>query len=208
MSRFKKLSQTLWHCQYHIVWVPKYRYRVLTGEIKRDVENLIRAFSHQEKCEIIELNVQIDHVHLLVMIPPKISISSYVGKLKGRVAIRILNKFKKLNSRKKLLKVQLNLINFWTTQYQFGLNRILNLTDVVLNISKEVAKYFKRKPVSKSQITESVYEDGSMDISVEITNDMEIIPLVKYWIPHIRVLEPLSVKEAIETDLKAYSITI
>ena len=92
MSRFKKLSQTLWHCQYHIVWVPKYRYRVLTGEIKRDVENLIRAFSHQEKCEIIELNVQIDHVHLLVMVPPKISISSYVGKLKGRVAIRILSK--------------------------------------------------------------------------------------------------------------------
>ncbi len=100
MSRFKKLSQTLWHCQYHIVWVSKYRYRVLTGEIKRDVENLIRAFSHQEKCEIIELNVQIDHVHLLVMIPPKISISSYVGKLKVRVAIRILNKFKKFKQKK------------------------------------------------------------------------------------------------------------
>ncbi len=59
--------------------------RVLACEIKRDAESLIRAFSHQEKCEIIELNVQIGHVHLLVMIPPKISISSYVGKLKGRV---------------------------------------------------------------------------------------------------------------------------
>ncbi len=75
---------------------------------------------------------------------------------------------------------------------------------VVLNISSDVAKYFKRKPISKSQITESVYEDGSMDISVEISNDMEIIPLVKYWIPHIKVLEPISVKEAIELDLKAY----
>ena len=96
MSRFKKLSQTIWHCQYHIVWVPKYRYRVLSGEIKIDVENLIRAYSNQQECEIVELNVQIDHVHLLVMIPPKISISTYVGRLKGRTAIRVLNKFKKL----------------------------------------------------------------------------------------------------------------
>ena len=75
---------------------------------------------------------------------------------------------------------------------------------VVLNISKEIAKYFKRKPISKSQTTESVYEDDSMDISVEITNDMEIIPFVKYWIPHVRVLEPRSVKETIEDDLKIY----
>jgi len=73
MSRFQKLSQTIWHCQYHIVWVPKYRYRILHGEVAGEVENLIRAFSHQLKCEIIELNVQIDHVHLLVMIPPKVS---------------------------------------------------------------------------------------------------------------------------------------
>ena len=75
---------------------------------------------------------------------------------------------------------------------------------VVLNISKEVAKYFKRKPISKSQITESVYEDGSMDLSVEITNDMEIIPFVKYWIPHIKVLEPQRIHETIKQDLKDY----
>ena len=99
MSRFRKLSQSIWHCQYHIVWVPKYRHRILKGEIAKDVENLIRAFSNQQKCEIIELNVQIDHIHLLVMIPPKISISNYVGSLKGRVAIRILNKYKKLRQK-------------------------------------------------------------------------------------------------------------
>lgn len=99
MSRFQKLSQTIWHCQYHIVWVPKYRYRILHGEIAREVENLIRAFSHQLKCEIIELNVQIDHVHLLVMIPPKVSISNYMRAIKGRTAIRILNRFKKLRQK-------------------------------------------------------------------------------------------------------------
>ena len=99
MSRFRKLSQSIWHCQYHIVWVPKYRHRILKGELAKDVENLIRADSNQQKCEIIELNVQIDHVHLLVMIPPKISISTYVGRLKGKVAIRVLNKFKKLKQK-------------------------------------------------------------------------------------------------------------
>ena len=99
MSRFRKLSQTIWHCQYHIVWVPKYRYRVLHGEIAKEVDNLIRAFTHQLKCEIIELNVQIDHIHLLVMIPPKVSISNYMGAIKGRTAIRILNRFKKLKQK-------------------------------------------------------------------------------------------------------------
>ena len=99
MSRFRRLSQTIWHCQYHIVWVPKYRHRILSGELAKDVENLIRAFSNQQKCEILELNVQIDHVHFLVMIPPKVSISNYVGQLKGKVAIRILNKFKRLKQK-------------------------------------------------------------------------------------------------------------
>ena len=55
MSRFRKLSQTIWHCQYHIVWVPKYRYRILNGAVAREVGNCIRAFSEQKGCEIIEL---------------------------------------------------------------------------------------------------------------------------------------------------------
>jgi putative transposase len=99
MSRFRKLSQTIWHCQYHIVWVPKYRYKILTGTIAREVENCIRAFSQQQGAEIIELNIQIDHVHLLVMVPPKVSISNFVGTLKGRTAIRIFNKFKDLKNK-------------------------------------------------------------------------------------------------------------
>ena len=99
MSRFSKLSQTLWHCQYHIVWAPKYRYRVLEGSIATEVSNCIRAFSEQKHADIVELNVQIDHVHLLVKVPPKVSISDYVGTIKGRTAIRILNKFKKLKKK-------------------------------------------------------------------------------------------------------------
>ena len=84
MSRFRKLSQTLWHCQYHVTWTPKYRYRILEGRIAGEVENYIRAFSDQQKCEIVELNIQIDHVHLIVMIPPKLSISDYLGIIDQR----------------------------------------------------------------------------------------------------------------------------
>ena len=96
MSRFRKLSQSIWHCQYHIVFVPKYRYRILSGAIGHEVDRCIRAFSEQKKVEIIELNVQIDHVHLLVMVPPKVSLSDYVGLVKGRTAIRVLNRFRQL----------------------------------------------------------------------------------------------------------------
>ena len=99
MSRFKKLSQTLWHCQYHIVWVPKYRYRILSGKVAKLVEECTRAFSHQQGAIIIELNVQVDHVHLLAMVPPKVSISGYVGTLKGRTAIRVLNQYRELKQK-------------------------------------------------------------------------------------------------------------
>ena len=99
MSRFKRLSHTIWHCQYHIVWVPKYRFRVLKGAIVEEVATCVQIFSQQQGCEIIEMNIQEDHVHLLVMVPPKVSISGFVGTIKGRTAIRVLNKFRKLKEK-------------------------------------------------------------------------------------------------------------
>ena len=99
MSRFRKLSQTIWHCQYHIVWVPKYRFRVLKGPIAEEVATCIRIFSEQLGCEIVEMNIQVDHVHLLVIVPPKVSVSGFVGTIKGRTAIRVLNKFRKLKEK-------------------------------------------------------------------------------------------------------------
>jgi len=68
----------------------------LGGEIKIEVEECVKSFAEAQKCEVIELNVQIDHVHLLVMIPPKVSVSNFMGTVKGRTAIRVLNKFRKL----------------------------------------------------------------------------------------------------------------
>jgi putative transposase len=99
MSRFKKLSQTIWHCQYHIVWTPKYRYRVVKGDLAEEVDSCIMMFSDQLHCEVIERSVQTDHVHLVVMIPPKTAVSDYVGTVKGRTAIRVLNKFRRLKEK-------------------------------------------------------------------------------------------------------------
>ena len=93
MSRFRKLSHVVWHCQYHVVWSPKYRYRVLTGKVGEEVYTCIQVFAGQLGCEIIELNVQKEHVHLVIMVPPKLSISKLMGILKGRTAIRVFNKF-------------------------------------------------------------------------------------------------------------------
>ena len=99
MSRFRKLSHTIWHCQYHIIWVPKYRYRILTGRVSEEVSRCVRAFTEHQKGEVVELNVQVDHVHLLVMVPPKVSISTFVGTVKGRTAIRVFNQFRELKRR-------------------------------------------------------------------------------------------------------------
>ena len=99
MSRFKKLSHVLWHCQYHLVWIPKYRYRVLSGRVGHEVERCIRLFCDQLRCAVVELNVQVDHVHLLVRIPPKVSVSQLMGVLKGRTAIRVFKQFPDLKQR-------------------------------------------------------------------------------------------------------------
>ena len=72
MSQFRKLSQTIWHCQYHFVWVSKYRFRILSGKEAEEVETCIRAFFEQLGCEIIEMNIQKDHVHVIMMVPQKI----------------------------------------------------------------------------------------------------------------------------------------
>jgi putative transposase len=99
MSRFKRLSHVIWHCQYHIIWVPKYQFRILKGPVAEEVYNCIQVFCAQLKCEIIELNVRPDHIHQLLFVPPKVAISVLMGTLKGRTAIRIFKKFPYLKSK-------------------------------------------------------------------------------------------------------------
>ena len=93
MSRFRKLTHAIWHCQYHLVWVPKYRYRVLVGPVRDEAELCIRLVVGQQASEVVELNVQRDHVHMVAMVPPKIAVSTFIGRVKGRTAIRLLHRF-------------------------------------------------------------------------------------------------------------------
>ena len=64
MSRFKRLSHVIWCCKYHIVWVPKYRFRILTGPLAEELKKTIHVYCGRMGCEVIELNIQSDHVHL------------------------------------------------------------------------------------------------------------------------------------------------
>ena len=100
MSRFKKLAHVLWHCQYHIVFVSKYRYRILKGGLGKSVYQSIRVQTERAGCEIVELNVQLDHVHLLVKIPPKLPVSSLVGQVKGKTAILMFQKYPDLRTKR------------------------------------------------------------------------------------------------------------
>ena len=99
MSRFNKLSHGLWHCKYHLVFVPKYRYRVLEGDIGNHIYKKIRILSEQKGCEVLELNVQSDHVHLIFMVPPKFSISEIIGMLKGKTAMDVFKNYPKLRTK-------------------------------------------------------------------------------------------------------------
>ncbi len=98
-SKYKKLSHVVYKCDYHIVWTPKYRYRVLFGEVKSLVENDIRMLCDRKSVEVIELNVRIDHVHAVVSIPPKISVSTLMGTLKGKLAIKLFKSYPKLKQK-------------------------------------------------------------------------------------------------------------
>ena len=99
MSKYKKLSHVIYKCDYHIVWVPKYRYRILTGVIKDLVESDIRMLCEWKGCEIAEMNVQIDHVHLVVSIPPKVSVSQLMGTMKGKLAIKLFKSYPELKKK-------------------------------------------------------------------------------------------------------------
>jgi putative transposase len=81
------------------VWTPKYRFCILSGHVSEEVSRCIRALSEQLKCEVVELNIQVDHVHLIILVPPKTSVSTFVGTVKGRSAIRVFNTFRHLKQK-------------------------------------------------------------------------------------------------------------
>ena len=85
------LAHTKWMCKYHIVFTPKYRRKAIYGELRKDIREYIRILCKYKGVEIIEGHMMIDHVHLLLSIPPKMSVSSLMGYLKGKSALMIFD---------------------------------------------------------------------------------------------------------------------
>ena len=86
------IAHTTWNCKYHIVFAPKYRRQVIYGKIKGEIGQIIRKLCEWKGIEIIEAEACPDHIHMLVSIPPKISVSSFMGYLKGKSSLMIFDK--------------------------------------------------------------------------------------------------------------------
>lgn len=98
--RFKKLSHTIYECKYHFAICPKYRFRIFKDEIAEYTKRQTYILCHQKDLvEVLELNVQIDHMHLVMSIPPKYSVSSVMGFLKGKLSLRLFQRYEKLGKR-------------------------------------------------------------------------------------------------------------
>ena len=87
------LAHTKWNCKYHVVFAPKYRRKVFYGEKKEAIRDIIRTLCQWKEVEIIEEEICPDHIHLLLSIPPKISVSSFMGYLKGKSSLMIFQKY-------------------------------------------------------------------------------------------------------------------
>ncbi len=98
--QFKKLSHSLYECKYHIVFCPKYRFRIFQDELadytRQQIESLCRQ---KDQVEVLEVNIQADHIHVVLSIPPKYAVSSVMGFLKGKLALRLFQRYEHLGKR-------------------------------------------------------------------------------------------------------------
>jgi len=99
MGKYRKLKHVVYKCDYHIVFTPKYRFRILTGHISAMLEQDIRTISDWKDVVVEGLNIQKDHVHMVVSIPPKVSVSDFMGILKGKTAIKLFKSYPNLKKK-------------------------------------------------------------------------------------------------------------
>lgn len=93
MNDIHSLSHTSWNCKYHVVFAPKYRRKVFYGEKRLEIGAILRELCKWKGVNIIEAEVCVDHIHMLLEIPPKISVSSFMGFLKGKSSLMIYEKY-------------------------------------------------------------------------------------------------------------------
>ena len=140
------LSHTKWRCKYHIVFAPKYRRQAIYGQIKRDIGVILRKLCEQKHVEIIEAELCPDHVHMLVSIPPSLSVSQFVGYLKGKSSLMIFDRHANL-------KYKYGNRHFWCRGYY---------VDTVGKNTKMIEEYIRNQlqsDIMEDQISMKEYFD-------------------------------------------------
>ena len=123
------LAHTQWNCKYHIVFAPKYRRQIMYGKIKSDIGMMLRKLCEYKGIEIIEAEACKDHIHMLVSIPPKYSVSQIMGYLKGKSSLMIFEKYANL-------KYKYGNRHFWCRGYY---------VDTVVKYAKKIQEYIQNQ---------------------------------------------------------------
>ena len=137
------IAHTTWECKYHIVFAPKFRRKVIYGELRKDIGQILRMLCERKGVELIEGECCPDHVHLFVRIPPKISVSDFVGYLKGKSSLMIFDRHANL-------KYKYGSRHFWCRGYY---------VDTVGKNAKKIQEYIQnqlQEDIANDQM--SIYE--------------------------------------------------
>ena len=123
------LAHTKWNCKYHIVFAPKFRRQIIYGRLKTEIGKILRTLCERKEIEIIEANLCADHVHMLIAIPPKYSVSQIMGYLKGKSSLMIFDRFAHM-------KYKYGNRHFWCRGYY---------VDTVGRNQKKIAEYIRNQ---------------------------------------------------------------
>lgn len=129
MPDIHTISHTTWNCKYHIVFAPKYRRKVFYGQKRLEIGDILRELCKWKEVTILEAEVCVDHIHMLVEIPPKMSVSSFMSYLKGKSSILIYNKWGNM-------KFKYRNRSFWCRGYY---------VDTVGKNTKKIQEYIKHQ---------------------------------------------------------------
>ncbi len=134
------LAHTKWNCKYQIVFAPKYRRQIIYGKIKVDIGTILRKLCERKGVEIIEANACPDHIHMLVSIPPKLSVSQFMGYLKGKSSLMIFDRHANL-------KYKYGNRQFWCTGYYVD----------TVGRNKKVIEAYIRNQIQDDIVAEQLY---------------------------------------------------
>ena len=146
MKDISSLSHSKWRCQYHIVFAPKFRRKEIYGKIKGDIGQILRKLCEQKRVEIIEAEACPDHIHMLVCIPPSLSVAQFMGYLKDKSSLMIFDKHANL-------KYKYGSRHFWCRGYY---------VDTVGRNKTAIAEYIKnqlQEDIANDQLTLKEYID-------------------------------------------------